>query len=114
LFDVIMFSSPASPQGLSEMCQLPDCPLLEGQGVVVVGGGLTAAQLALLAVRHGSRDVRIVMRSHNKVTAGLADCSWHPAHASSTALVEAVLARCVLCLPLHLLVVSACGDGGCV
>ena len=50
-----------------EQCQLPDCPLLEGQHVAVVGGGLTAAQLALLALRHGSSCVHLVMRAHNKV-----------------------------------------------
>ncbi len=54
----------------SQQCSLPQCPLLSGQVVAVVGGGLTAAQLALLALKHGASQVHIIMRSLNKVCVG--------------------------------------------
>lgn len=44
------------------LCLNPSCTPLSGTRVVVVGGGLTSAQLALLAVQHGCTDVVMLLR----------------------------------------------------
>lgn len=58
------FVEPCSPQPL---CLSPNCASLAGTRVVVVGGGLTASQLALLAVRHGCQDCVVIVRGELKV-----------------------------------------------
>ncbi|PNW77436.1 hypothetical protein CHLRE_10g436450v5 [Chlamydomonas reinhardtii] len=52
------------------------CRSLAGQRVVVVGGGLTAAQLVALAAQHGSTDVVMLVRRKLQVKQFDVDVHW--------------------------------------